>query len=186
MNLVHPITHRDMLGYFLNERGLVGEGVEVGSAFGQFAGRILSTWKGETLYMVDPWARQENNDYLEKTNETAPFDEWYLTCQDLAKRDARAKLMKGFSVEVAKDFKNCSLDFCYIDGNHSHGAVMADLDAWFPRVRAGGLIGGHDFYNNTEGGSYCQVADAVLRWTKEHDIPFTITPACTSWWFIKT
>ncbi len=184
MNLVHPLTHRDMLGDYLNRLALLGIGVEVGSAFGQFAGRILATWKGKELYLVDPWQKQEGNEYLENTNQVAPFSDWEFQCQELAKRDARAVLKKGLSVAVAKEFPDYALDFVYIDGNHDFGHVMADLDAWYPKVKIGGLIGGHDFMTNHDSGACCDVDTAVLRWTREHNVPFTVT-ACTSWWFIK-
>lgn len=178
------LNHREALGYWLNERGLTGTGVEVGSAFGQFASRVLSQWKGKQLFMVDPWEKQPPNSYLEGTNDTAPFEEWYQQCQKIAENDNRAMLLKKLSVAAAVEFPLGSLDWVYIDGNHSFGHVMQDLDAWHPKVKLGGLVGGHDFYNNTEPPAYVEVEKAVMRWTKEHNVTFTVTP-CTSWWFIK-
>jgi hypothetical protein len=184
MNVVQPITHRDMLGYYLNERGLTGTGVEIGSAFGQFAGRILSTWKGKELYLVDPWERQAGNAYLEAANTKAPFDEWYRQCIALSDADPRAKLLKMLSVTAASKFESGTLDFVYIDGNHGYGTVMEDVDNWWSKVKPGGLIGGHDCYDNHEGGACCDVWSALRRWTSEHGIVFSVTP-CTSWWFVK-
>lgn len=184
LSTVYPITHRDMLGYWLNERGLTGSGIEIGSAAGQFATRILSTWKGKMLYLVDPWEKQAGNAYLEHTNETAPFREWLAACVHLSQQDERAYLLKMTSAEAAQKFTTDSLDFVYIDGNHDYGHVMEDLDLWYARVKPGGLVGGHDCYNNRENGAACDVFDALRRWTTERNIVYTVTP-CTSWWFIK-
>ncbi len=184
MNTTGVLTHRESLGYWLNDRGLVGAGVEVGSAFGQFAGRILSTWKGKELYMVDPWERQMGDAYLEVTNHSAPFHEWYKQCLQLSQGDDRVTLLKMLSVEAATRFKDSQLDFVYIDGNHDYGHVMQDLDLWWPKVKLGGLVGGHDCYDSHENGNCCDVFSALKRWTTEHNVVFSVTP-CTSWWSIK-
>jgi hypothetical protein len=184
MNTTGVLTHRESLGYWLNDRGLLGAGVEVGSAFGQFAGRILSTWKGKELYMVDPWEKQSESAYMEHTNNTAPFDQWYQQCLQLSRQDDRVMLMKRLSVDAAKMFKDAQLDFVYIDGNHDYGHVMEDLDAWWPKVKLGGLVGGHDCYDNDRDGACCAVWSALKRWTTEHNVVFSVTP-CTSFWMIK-
>ena len=183
MNVTKVITHREQLGYWLNDNGLLGTGVEVGCAFGQYSARILSQWKGKAHYMVDPWENLPDSEYRE-AHTGIDYNSWYDSCQGLAKSDGRVTLIRLRSVEAAKQFEAHSLDFVYIDGNHDYGFVMQDLDAWFPKVKAGGLIGGHDFYDKFDGGHFCGVASAVLRWMAEHGMPFTVTP-CTSWWAIK-
>ena len=40
-----------------------------------------------------------------------------------------------------------SLDWVYIDGDHTHRAVLADLEAFYPKVRIGGIISGDDYAN---------------------------------------
>lgn len=37
------------------------------------------------------------------------------------------------------------VDFVYIDADHSYEGVFTDLCTWFPKVREGGIIGGHDY-----------------------------------------
>ena len=37
------------------------------------------------------------------------------------------------------------LDFVYLDGRHDHAGVLQDLNAWWPRVCAGGALAGHDY-----------------------------------------
>jgi predicted O-methyltransferase YrrM len=44
------------------------------------------------------------------------------------------------------------LDFVYIDGLHDFKSVIDDIAAWYPLVRKGGVVGGHDFTIQGEGG----------------------------------
>jgi hypothetical protein len=37
------------------------------------------------------------------------------------------------------------VDFVYVDADHSCRAVWSDLCHWYSKVRAGGVIGGHDY-----------------------------------------
>lgn len=48
------------------------------------------------------------------------------------------------SVEGAKQFADRSLDFCYIDAGHSYENVLADLEAYYPKMKPGTSICGHD------------------------------------------
>ena len=52
----------------------------------------------------------------------------------------------GLTTEVAKVWSE-PIDFLYIDADHSYEGVLADLDAWVPHVRSGGLILGDDYGN---------------------------------------
>lgn len=57
----------------------------------------------------------------------------------------RAKIIQGLSVEVAQQIPPHSLDFVYLDADHSYKGVIEDLKAWIDKVRPGGAIGGHDY-----------------------------------------
>lgn len=48
------------------------------------------------------------------------------------------------SVEVAARFAAGTVDFVFIDGDHQAAAVMADITAWLPTLKPGGVIAGHD------------------------------------------
>lgn len=56
----------------------------------------------------------------------------------------------GDSVQVCKEFDNQSVDFVFIDGNHLYPYVKADIEAWLPKVKPGGFIGGDDFAHHPE------------------------------------
>jgi hypothetical protein len=70
------------------------------------------------------------------------------------------------SEESSKLFTDGFFDYVYIDGDHTHDAVKLDLELWFPKVKSGGLLGGHDF-------AMQEVSSAVSEFILENKIPHT-------------
>jgi methyltransferase family protein len=182
MTDLHTLSHRSNLGAFLNRHGLCGAGVEVGVAFGENAASILREWKGTTLHLVDLWAEQPAEEYREITG--GDFLQRLASAKALATLDPRARLHQMDSLSASRLFSDSSLDFAYIDANHGYEAVMADLEAWWPRVRNGGLFGGHDFYTDIQPPAFVQVQQAVSEWCSQKGLEYILT-GCTSWWTIK-
>ena len=63
----------------------------------------------------------------------------------LARFGNRARLYVGESVEFAAMQPRESADLVFLDAAHSYSAVMADIDAWAPVLKSGGIMAGHDF-----------------------------------------
>lgn len=177
------IEWRQDLGAWLNGHDYLGEIAEVGVACGGFAAQVLEHWKGSVYHMVDVWETQPREVYRENT-EGISYQGYYIECLALAQRYPNVKMHKGYSVQMAKEFKDESLDCAYIDANHAYEAVLDDMDAWWPKVRHGGVFGGHDYGNDIGWPHFCQVKSAVDRWVTEHKLTFTYS-RCNSWWIVK-
>lgn len=54
-------------------------------------------------------------------------------------------LYEDYSYNVVEKFPNEYADFIYIDGAHDYESVVQDLECYLPKVKRGGLIGGHDY-----------------------------------------
>jgi len=180
------LTNRDEFGLWLNQQGLFGVGVEVGSLSGEYARQVISQWRGKILWMVDPWERQPDDVYREPVNHT-DWDSCYRSCVALSQEYyGRVLLLKEFSPEAASNFTDGSLDWCYIDANHGLEAITADLAAWWPKVKKGGLFGGHDYRNDTTWPQNCEVKRAVDEFVRQlGGIAVHYTAPCGSWWLIK-
>lgn len=50
----------------------------------------------------------------------------------------------GEPKEVAERFKEIPIDFVFIDASHDYDNVRRDIESWLPKVKSGGIIGGHD------------------------------------------
>lgn len=81
----------------------------------------------------------------------------------------RVKILKMTTIQAAEYIEDGSLDFIFIDSDHSYTGVMNDLTCWVSKVRKGGLISGHDWKN---GNTNQDVARAVCDFfhCKEKDI----------------
>lgn len=55
----------------------------------------------------------------------------------------RCVLLHMTTLEAARAL-NVKSDFVFIDADHLEGAVRADIKAWYPLVRPGGMLLGHD------------------------------------------
>lgn len=49
------------------------------------------------------------------------------------------------TVDASELYEDESLDFVFIDANHTYDAVKADINCWLPKVRSGGILAGHDY-----------------------------------------
>ena len=49
------------------------------------------------------------------------------------------------SLDAAATYTDSSLDFVFIDAEHTYSALTTDLQAWYPKVKNGGTISGHDY-----------------------------------------
>ena len=143
------IKHRLELSELMPKRKLTG--VEVGVAGGAFSNDMLMNWKIKTLYLVDVWKCIPT----QKGDASSPqawHDFTFETCRRImANHNKKAIIMQGFSVDMALKIKDKSLDFVYLDADHSYEGVMSDLEAWFPKLKKGGIMFGHDYLNEAYG-----------------------------------
>jgi predicted O-methyltransferase YrrM len=61
---------------------------------------------------------------------------------------ADVKLLVMDSADAADLFPDGSVDFVFIDAAHDYHNVRTDLQTWWPKVRPGGLLAGHDYTEN--------------------------------------
>jgi hypothetical protein len=121
-----------------------GKGVEVGTFKGEFSKELLSIWNG-TLYMVDVW-RPLGDEYIDASNHSN-FEHGIYTdaINNIDSFGDRAVMIRSSSVTGSDIFQNESLDFVYIDANHAYEFVKEDIIKWWPKVKSGGWLCGHDF-----------------------------------------
>lgn len=122
-------------------------GAEIGVARGVFSETLLESLPRLQLYAVDPWCEMPDAaDVGHLSYQGWPFLEMY---QEFARRTApyqkRVTVLRLQSVEAALKVPDQSLDFVYIDAQHTYPACKADITAWAPKVKPGGLVMGHDF-----------------------------------------
>lgn len=142
-------------------------GAEIGVEQGVFAEVLCRKNPAVHLYAVDAWTAYRG--YREHVSQDK-LEEFYLGTM-LRMAPYHCDVIRKFSVEASRDFKNGSLDFVYIDANHDFGHVVEDLVAWLPKVRSGGIIAGHDYCRRKNSRVYqCHVVEAILGYTGAYAI----------------
>jgi hypothetical protein len=194
LHLNEVISYRELLPFVLNENGLLGEGAEIGVQLAQFSAELLEKWHGRRLYSIDPWHHFTDGSYVDAANvEQARQDRFYQqVCERLAPYGERSHLLRLTSVAAAAHFREGQLDFAYLDAQHDYLSVREDLSHWYPKVKAGGIIGGHDYINGTwkVAGEF-GVKRAVDEFAKEKGLQVLTTGlfdaegnSCMPSWFI--
>ena len=57
----------------------------------------------------------------------------------------KIEVCRNFSTTCAPHIPNASLDFVYLDARHDYKGVTLDLEAYWPKVKDGGIFAGHDY-----------------------------------------
>ncbi len=125
--------------------------VEVGAWFGRstsyLAKAIRASEKKIGLHVVDTWKGSPNEaahreEVAKHGGDLFPAFRAHMARNGVM--DLITPVQKP-SVDAAGDFADGSLDFVYIDAAHDPVSVSADIRAWWPKVKPGGFLGGHDY-----------------------------------------
>jgi FkbM family methyltransferase len=180
------VATRDELPVVLNERGLLGCGVEVGVKEGEFSRHLLGAWQGCHLISIDPWREDEADAYTDIANVPQQVQEsfYQATVRRLSPFGGRSTIWRATSLEAARLVPHHSLDFAYLDARHDYDSVLEDLTAWFDRVRPGGILAGHDYLDGDFPAGRFGVRSAVDAFFAERGITVYATmldEPCISW-----
>ena len=151
-----------------------GCGAEIGVLYGDTSLHLLKEFPRLNLYSVDPYLAYDEPDRTQQK-----MDQFEAEARGkLAPFGSRAIMMKMTSVEAAPAITDDTLDFVFIDAQHTYEAVKEDIATWFPKVRPGGLITGHDY-------RWDGVNRAVQEFAYEKGYQGVFTPASSDVWLFK-
>lgn len=146
-------------------RKLGGVGAEIGVYQGDFSAELLTIPRLTKLHLIDCWCHQPDPAYIPDTAnvDDGGHEHNYQTVLKRFHRELRSGLVevhRGFSEKIVQQFADDSLDWVYIDANHTYEAVLRDLSLWGRKAR---VICGHDYCLNDRATSMgFGVVDAVV------------------------
>ncbi len=118
-----------------------GKFVEIGSYKGRsimfLAEKIKAAKKDIKLYSVDTFQGIIENEFDDPL-----FNQFMENIEPL--KDM-ITVLKGDNGILHNQFEDNSLDFVFVDGDHSYEGVMRDLKGWFPKLKTNGIMAGHDY-----------------------------------------
>lgn len=148
---------------------------------------MSSPWKG-MVFMVDPWKQIPNYRDLRNFSDVEQ-EKGYQAAYQIWGNNPGVVLCRKDSWDVANELENESLDWVFIDGPHRFDLVEKNLKAWWPKVRIGGVLCGHDFFQDPNHPSACfEVKEAVIRFAAANFLchRYTESMAMPSWSITKT
>jgi len=132
--------------------------VEIGAWKGKsavfMAEKIKESGKNINFYTIDPFDGTGGGYENDSDVKNSILFETYT--KNIEPVKSYIQTLTGFSYDVVGKFENESIDFLFIDGDHRYEGIKRDLNEWFPKIKRGGIISGHD-YNEPS----CGVKQAV-------------------------
>jgi predicted O-methyltransferase YrrM len=141
--------------------------VELGTWQGASAipvARAIRRWGG-TLTCVDTWGGSIDGD----PSNTQPW--MLLSCVRNMKQagvSGNVRLIPSTTADAAL-WWNEPIDYLYVDADHTYEGVKADLWAWVPHLKPGGILLGDDYGSRIFPG----VAEAWDEFERVHELAFT-------------
>jgi hypothetical protein len=169
---------------FIKRLNLTGIGIEIGVQQGRFSKFILDN-SNLHLIVLDAWRYFETG-YPEGGNVSDKQHLIYLneTLSTLqTNHEGRFTLIRELSQVAHTFFKDEMFDFMYLDSNHTYSFVFRELENWWPKLKIGGVMAGHDFVDRDEAFG---VKSAVTNFFREKNMKVNLCDSgCCPTWFIK-
>jgi len=159
-------------------------GAEIGVCGGEHVLSLLRTFDIKKLYLIDPYSIYEDYDEGRKyygADQASLIESELAAKKILSDYASKIVWIKDLS-ENATNLITEQLDFVYIDGNHAKSFVKQDIELFYPLVKSGGVIGGHDFYNGYQF-EHDGVINAVVEWVSKNNKQLKVELA--DWWVEK-
>lgn len=151
----YPNLYKSMAKKFASGSKFVEVGSWKGKSSAYLAVEIINSNKNISLDCVDTWMGSNenahiNDDYV-KSNTL-----YELFIKNTSSLSSVINPIRMDSISASKKYEDNSIDFVFIDANHEYIDVKNDIEAWFSKVKIGGIIAGHDYT-----GSWKEVIRAV-------------------------
>jgi hypothetical protein len=127
-------------------------GAEIGVFQGSLSALLLDDPRVH-LIMVDSWAADgadyvgESGDWHARLSAEQQNGFMQAALAQTAFAGERATVLRLPSVCAAAAIPDASLDFVFIDADHSYEGCARDIAAWLPKLKPDGLLCGHDYGN---------------------------------------
>ena len=137
------ISNKGLVPY-IKRHGEKLKGIEIGTCRAESTAYFLEKCPNiDLLTTIDPYKGYQdwNGEITQETVERF---------MDIAKKNLkqygkRVKMLREESVNAASKFEDESVDFIFVDGDHSYDATLADCEAYYPKLKKGGIFCGHDY-----------------------------------------
>jgi len=165
----------DLVMHLFSEQETI-VGLEIGVASGWTMNHFLQNLSNLQLTGIDPYVGYMDG-HIQITQEL--LDAQYLAAQDnISDFAPRGKILRGYSQDFVNSFEDKSLDYIFIDGDHSYEGALRDCELFFPKIKSNGIFAGHDW-------SFDGVRKAVNEFKDKNGSPNIRMIKEDVWYWIK-
>lgn len=152
---------------------------EIGVQAGVYSESLSNVLQPDELCLIDCWKVLEDqedpvrNYWAQQYTDQQAQDRCYAIVKEKFANNSNVKVIKEFSKEASQLFPDEYFDLVYIDANHTYQSVSADLELWFPKVKKGGILAGHDYFNDAQDMPWTHffgIVPAVNEFVKKHNL----------------
>ncbi|MFQ5438183.1 MAG: class I SAM-dependent methyltransferase [Paracoccaceae bacterium] len=126
--------------------------VEIGVWRGDFSETILEIVKPDHLVLIDTWEEPEQAEHsraLAARAGKASLDKTFQEVQARFSNQIRASqvsVIRDYSYNAIPKLDRNSVDFAYLDADHSYEGTLRDLELLMPCMKIGGVIACDDYH----------------------------------------
>lgn len=120
--------------------------IELGVRDGKHLDKFVNS-NAEVIIGCDLWLDSDNIYENDKKFTQLQQDNMYNNLINKYKLDNRVQIIKHDSSTLSNNYENDYFDLVFIDADHSYEGATKDINAWYSKVRSGGIICGHDYEN---------------------------------------
>lgn len=165
-------TYPNLYSRFVREIPDGGRMAEIGCWKGKslsYLGvEVINSGKNIRIDAIDTWSMLDTENY-HKTDVYVKSDTLYtLFISNIFPISSVVTPVRMKSLDASLKYADETFDVVFIDACHDYDCVKSDISAWFPKVKSGGYLAGHDY-------SWC---DGVKRAVDESVTPIEVTEGC--------
>lgn len=123
--------------------------VEVGTWKGRSAAfmavELINSGKHIRFDCVDSWVGAGDEEFYDNDHHVIHGSLYEHFVENMKPVHGKFNAVRKASLEAALEYPSESVDFIFIDASHDYENVLKDINAWYDKVKVGGVLAGHDY-----------------------------------------
>lgn len=167
----------------------------------------VGSWTGFSTSMLGAKAQEHDGkayaiDWFKGSSDSNLTEDRYISPRDILEYNLKnvgvmdfVTVVEKASKDAVSEFEDEFFDFFFIDADHKYGSVKEDIELWYPKVKKGGILCGHDcefiikdwneFKSNLKNIDFLQAHMGVIEAVSERFPEANLTDTSNIWWIIK-